>query len=216
MAVHLVRLYRRLAIRLRRAEIEFEKALMVTAYADKHTRRYVLDGAVSDAWQAYCDFVRDVCIGSCVGAINASGVGLIPSIVPITPERASYIAVRAAKGAPIVAGKENSEKWREPTWGDSAKIDTIITSLNPTNLPTLKTAFQSSLLGPQHCQTVRNACAHRNEQTFKSVTDLAAKYLAHQIWGPSEASTWPVPGSRERAFMSWTDDMRTIAEAAIK
>jgi hypothetical protein len=216
MAVHLARLYIRLTIQLQRAEKGFENGLMLTAHADRHMRRYVLDGVISDAWQAYCDFVREVCIASSIGAISASGAHLAPSIFPITPERASYIAVRTARGHPIIAGSENSEKWKEPTWGDPAKIDTIIMQLNPVNLATLRSAFLSSLLGPRHCQTVRNACAHRNDQTLKNVTDLSTKYVAHQIWVPSEASTWQVPGTRERAFKSWTDDMRNIAEAAVK
>jgi len=204
-----------LELQLGRCEHAFKDALIITGLRAREKRIHLLEGALSDAWQAYCSFVRQLVLRSCTGCSTANGVIHAASISPSRWERASYIAIRAKQGKPIHPGQVNSFLWKEPTWGDANSIVNIISALNPGNATTLITHLSGGLTGPKHCQTVRNACAHRNHQTKSEVSNLAAAYIATRIRHPTDAMTWRDPTSSQLAFLSWLDDMRTIAEGVV-
>lgn len=206
---------RRLRIRLARAERAFLTGISLVAHSDRFSRRYHLEGSVSDAWQAYCDFSREICIQSALGCTLAGGEGIAPSITPASWERASYLAIRAVNRAVIHPSLLNQDIRYEPTWGDSTKIDQIITALNPGNAAQLRAHLFGGLIGPKHCQIVRNATAHKNAQTLANVKALAIDYLATPASLPTDALSWTEPISGNLAFIAWLDDMRTIADGAI-
>lgn len=199
-----------------RCELAFKDAVSVTKKSEAHRRRHLLEGTLSDAWQAYCAFVRNLCIRSSTGCTTESGTVHSPSVTPVHWERVSHIALRVASNKPVQAGATNSTLWREPTWGDSGKIVSIVNALAPGNAPTLLGSLAGGLAGPKHCQTVRNACAHRNHQTKAQVEALAPFYIATKVLHPTDALVWKEPSSMTPAFLSWLDDMRTIAEGAVK
>lgn len=130
---------------------------------------------------------------------------------PCTWARVSYVAIQAAHGGTVTAGKTNALLRKEPTWGDPTKIVAIINILNPSNRAILLSHFSGGLFGPKHCQTVRNAAAHKNTQTKNEVLALAASYTAHKIMYPTDAMFWIDPVSGDFAFISWLEDMRAIA-----
>ena len=204
-----------LEMKLGRCELAFKNVLSMTNKDDNLRRRHHLEGLLSDAWQAYCSFVRALCIRSCTGCTTAGGVVHVPSITPPHWKRASYIAHRAHRGAAIQPALLNDVMRREPTWGDADKIVTILTALQPGNVATLKSHLAGGLSGPKHCQTVRNACAHRNHQTKAEVEHLAASYIASSIKYPTDAMLWREPTTKVYAYLSWLDDMKTIAEGAV-
>ncbi|QIK81815.1 hypothetical protein G7069_09535 [Lysobacter sp. HDW10] len=201
---------------LSRCERAFREALTYDSLTGRIQRRHLMEGALSDAWQAYCSFARNVAIHSSLGCTTANGTVHAASVNPSTWQRSSYIAIRAAKGHSINLAQTNTELWKEPTWGDPGKSVSIITALNPGNARTLISHFAGGLLGPKHCQIVRNACAHRNHQTKADVEALATHYLASKITFPSEAMLWRDPHTSDFAFICWLDDLRTISEGAIK
>lgn len=201
--------------RLWRCELAFKDALLMIGPHERERRRHRLEGALSDAWQAYCSFVRQLIIRSCTGCVTAQGVAHAASIVPAQWQRASYIALRAGNGASILPGLMNSILRKEPTWGDASKIVAIVSALNPGNAGTLIGHLAGGLSGPKHCQTVRNACAHRHHQTRAEVEALAPAYIASQVRYPTDAMTWRDPTSMQFAFLSWVDDMKIIAEGAV-
>lgn len=205
-----------LEAQLMRCETAFKSAITLTRKDEAHTRRHRLEGALSDAWQAYCLFVRNICIRSSTGCITANGVSYPPStsVTPQNWKRVSYIATKAAKNNPIKSGLTNEVLRIEPTWGDSQKIVNIINALTPGNAGTLLGALAGGLPGPKHCQTVRNACAHRNHQTKAEVELLASHYIAGRIIYPTDALLWRDPTNSNFAFLSWLDDMRSIAHSA--
>lgn len=207
---------RRLRARLLRAERAFTEAAVLSQHKDRHLRRHGFEGALSDAWQAYCDFSREVCIHSSIGAMRGNGVPTVASINPATPERASHIAIRSVIPAAPQPNAINATLLKEPTWGDSNKINLIIAALNPTNAAQLQAYFFGGLVGPKHCQIVRNAAAHKNHQTLASVQDLAVNYVAGPIVRPTDALTWTDTSTKGYAFISWLDDMRTIAAGAVQ
>lgn len=196
---------------LARCEEDFHIALQFVGKNEKSLRRHHLEGALSDAWQAYCTFVRYVLIRSSVGSVTSSGTVLAASVVPAIWERVSHIGIRAAYGKSPQLGVVNSVLWKEPTWGDSTKIVDIVNALAPSNATSLKSNFAGGLIGPKHCQIVRNACAHKNTQTSTEVKNLASQYIASPLKEPTDAMTWKVAGTNEFAFLAWIDDMKAIA-----
>lgn len=185
-------------------------------HQDRQVRRHKLEGALADAWQSYCEFVRSVCISSATGCVTATGTATTPSINPLTWQRASHIAIRGAAKRPPHPTDVNQTKRLEPTWGDATKIIDIVNALAPTNALTLVSYLAGSLYGPPHCQLVRNACAHKNDQNLLGVRALSVLYLASPITAPTDSLFWIDTVSGKPAFISWLDDMRAIATDAIK
>jgi hypothetical protein len=185
-------------------------------HEDRLVRRHKLEGALSDAWQGYCDFVRSVCINSAIGCVTSAGTAIAPSINPPNWQRASYVAIQGATKRPLHPTEVNKTKRLEPTWGDVKKIIDIVSTLAPADAPTLITYLGGSLYGPPHCQLVRNACAHKNDQNLQGVRDLSVTYLARPINVPTDCMFWTDTVSGKPAFISWLDDMRAIATNAIK
>jgi len=199
-----------------RCEQAFKDALTLNKKQEIWRRKHHLEGALSDAWQAYCSFVRGVCIRSSGGCKTSAGVVHPPSVVPADWRRVSYIALRIAKNRPVQPGLTNDVLRKEPTWGDSGKIIVIVNALNPGNAATLLGALAGGLKGPKHCQMLRNACAHRNHQTRAEVEALAPIYIATKLLHPTDAMVWRDPTTMTFAFVSWLDDMRTIAHRAVR
>jgi hypothetical protein len=204
-----------LSEQLLRCESAFKNALALNGPLDEVRRRHLLEGVLSDAWQYYCSFVRNLIIRSATGCNTSHGVVHLASIVPNCWQRASFVAIKSAKGVAIPAAGLNSLLRKEPTWGDSSKILLIVPALNPGNAMNLISHLASGLNGPKHCQIVRNACAHKNLQTKAEVQNLATTYIATSIKYPTDALTWREPGTQQYAFLSWLDDMRLIAEGAV-
>lgn len=204
-----------LTLQLSRAEAQFREALSIASPTQVHQKRHRLEGVLSDTWQAYCGFVRQLCIRSATGCRTKVGVIHTASVAPPNWQRVSYIAERAAKNKVIHPVGMNNVLWKEPTWGDAAKVTTIINALNPGNASTLLAYLAGGALGPKHCQIVRNACAHKNLETKGAVLALSASYLATPITYPTDALTWRDPVSMDFAFIAWLDDMRTIAAGAV-
>ena len=199
---------------LTRFERQFEQTV-IGIPVERLARRYQLEGILSHLWQAWCSFSRNICISSATGCTTAGGIVCAASISPTTWERASYIAIRGAKGDRVKPGNINSLLRHEPTWGDASKIVDILNALNPQNKNTLKASLAGGLPGPMHCQIVRNACAHTNHQTKADVLALAVSYIPSPIVHPVDALTWRIPVTGDFAFLDWIDDMRTIADGAI-
>ena len=211
----LVSLEHLLGLQLGRSEAQFKATLPITAKTQVHQRRHQLEGVLSDAWQAYCAFVRQLCIRSATGCKTKGGAVYNASVVPASWQRVSYVAMRVSRNSAVQPGVLNSMLRNEPTWGDAAKIVTIIDALNPANGATLRAYLAGGLPGPKHCQIVRNACAHKSLENKGAVLALSASYLASPITYPTDALTWRDPASMEFAFVGWLDDMRAIAAGAV-
>lgn len=213
--MNLVSLEHLLGLQLGRSEAQFKATLSMTAKTQVHQRRHQLEGVLSDAWQAYCAFVRQLCIFSATGCKTKGGAVHIASVAPASWQRVSYVAMRASQNSGVQPAVLNSLLRKEPTWGDAAKVVNIINALNPANAATLRAHLAGGLPGPKHCQVVRNACAHKNRETKGAVLALSASYLASPITYPTDALTWRDPASQEFAFVGWLDDMRAIAAGAV-
>lgn len=215
--MNLEKIERKLLVRLARIE---GYALNFVASADLgrtgEKEWMYLEGLLSSLWQSWGHFCRDVVMFSATGCSTASGNVLAPSVTPAIWERVSYIAMQSrGRGTPIVAGRTNSTLRLEPTWGDVGVLARVIPAANPVNRNQLLSAFG---LGVQvsHLQTVRNAAAHRNNETMRSVLALAHMYnLSRPPRHPIEALYWVDAASGNYAVEAWASEMRKIAGVAV-
>ena len=97
---------------------------------------------------------------------------------------------------------------------DVARLVDVIRALAPQNEAQLVSAFVGVTRGPLHMQTVRNAAAHLNGQTFAEVLALRPYYISNPIRHPVEAAYWSDVASGGYALISWLEELRVIAEDA--
>ena len=164
-----------------------------------------LEGWLSELWQAWCKFCRITVISSCTGcSTQAAG-----NIVAVQPGRGevSYISINQKKGkAPGKHGVNNSMHL-EPTWGHIDRLIDVIQALTPGNSKSLLGGFGTV---PQidEIRIIRNAAAHRNIQTEKTVLAISANYKATVISHPVEALLWLDPSTGRTLVQARMDDMR--------
>lgn len=176
-----------------------------------------LEGLVSHLWQHWSMFCRRVVFLSALGCVTRSGKVIAACVAPPVWERVSYVAWRIHSGAktldPVAV---NTDLKREPTWGDVQKVQNIVAAIPLSNAAHLVSCLGSVSRGPVDVQRVRNAAAHRNEQTFASVKGLNLYYNAKRLYHPIEVVTWTEPASRDFAFIAWIDEMRLLADLMTK
>lgn len=174
----------------------------------------LLEGLVSMTWQTWCLFCRQLVIASGSGCVTRSGIVLTASVNPPTWQRISYIAKCVKSNSTPRAGRINTVLRHEPTWGNTDSLIDIISVLDPPNKSQLLSAFGPVTRGPNHLQTVRNASAHLNHQTFSEVKKLIPYYQGLSLRHPIDLALWIEPSSENFAFAAWLDEMRSIAERA--
>ncbi len=178
-----------------------------------HTDWMFLEGLVSTTWQHWCHFCRSVIIQSALGGTTSNGLNL-PACAAKW-EEVSAAAVRIKQGRTPVPGQTNSILRYEPTWGDPMKLLDIISKLPLGNKNQLAQSFGSSIY-ISHLQTVRNASAHRDNQTTADVLALGPMYVVSRLRHPTEALFWLEQQTQELAYLYWLDDMRTVGSLAIQ
>lgn len=176
---------------------------------------FYLEGLLSYAWQAWCQFCRQCLFESCTGTTNGSGLPVVPHPLAASDLHVSSAAIRAKKGTPPYWANTNSILRYEPTWGDVNILATIIPRLAPNNATQLAAAFSSAYSSAKALQVIRNATAHRNSQTLNEVRNLASAYFAFGINSPLEALFWISPNSRDFLATHAFDDLRDVALSCI-
>ncbi|RYE43855.1 MAG: hypothetical protein EOP24_26815 [Hyphomicrobiales bacterium] len=122
-------------------------------------------------------------------------------------EVVSYIAWKQKNGiAPPVLGV-NSILRKEPTWGHVDKLLEVIQALSPANSSVLLSGF-GTVPRIDEIRVIRNAAAHRNQQTQSEVLALGSSYAAHHIHHPVEALLWIDSSSGRTLVQERINDMR--------
>lgn len=169
---------------------------------------YELEGICSDAWQVWGRFCRNAVVASSLGCTTGNG-----RVLPATFaswENVSYVACKQQGGRPPSQPGTNNMLFREPTWGRLHALLDVIRALSPSNGTVLLAAF-GSIPDLDHLRIIRNACAHRNSQTFQEVLALAPSYRATKIRHPLQALFWTDPSSGGSLFSTRISDMRIAA-----
>jgi hypothetical protein len=94
-------------------------------------------------------------------------------------------------------------------------LTTIIQRLAPGNAPQLLAAFSSGHTSARVLQTIRNAAAHNNHQTFDDIQLLRASYLVFPIVHPTHALFWVEPKSKDFLVTHAIQGLRDAGQAAI-
>ncbi len=194
--------------RTRRRGIEIEsESSRLTAWR----LRLLTEGLLSDLWQDWNNFSRTVLLMSCQGCITRNAAKIQRRPCDNSWQRISYEAKCASQDRAAVHGRINRFKSQEPTWGDTGKVVKIIHGLNPTNKGRLISAFGLSVSGPTHLQLVRNACAHKNEESMKAVRQISIHYISQPLQQPSELVWQFHKRTKTVALYSWISDLQIIA-----
>lgn len=208
-------LSRRLERRLSAIESAIDQSPLLHGRVDRLSKWAYQDGFLSQAWQAWGSFSRELILQSVAGVPTATNQA---TGCPHSgrPERElAWIAARAAKGESIVNVRPLVAMRQEPTWGDARKIQSIVQAYGLANEQTVLSGILSAGLIVQHIQTIRNAAAHTNIETIAEVRALARFYVAAPITMPGDAILWTDPVSGDFIYRSWTARMIAAARLAV-
>lgn len=193
-----------------------QEAQSLLSHLEPWRLRYLTEGIISDLWQSWCTFCRNVILFSCEGTVTRNGSTVISREGSNSWQRIGYEAACAARGANVHPTRHLSYRRHEPTWGDQNKIIDIVMRVGPTNSNALLTAFGLPVYGPRHLQIVRNACSHKNIESIKDVRNLSINYFAAPLHSPSDLAWFIDRNSNCCGIYSWCDDLSLIVEEATK
>ena len=192
----------------------FERLAANRSQLQRVDRFALQEGLVSHLWQAWSGFSRSVVLGSLKGAFTKSGLAVSSAYSMNSIEEIRYAAKIAAENGPPIRLKALSAYHLEPTWGDLAKLNNMVSVLAPSNSKQLLSAFGSAILIGD-LQIIRNACAHINQDRITSVRALQVRYGRSSFIHPSDAIFWIDPITNEFAWQSWIDEMLSVSTNAV-
>ena len=174
----------------------------------------LLEGVLSQIWQIWNRFCREVFIESCMGTMTLAGpvVGLP---LAVSPEAVSQAVIRARKNRiPFWLGS-NAILKLEPTWGDVNVLLGAIASLNPSNAVKLQQLCTASATGIRVVQIARNAAAHINPQTMSALAQISSGYTAFPITHPCQCLFWTEPTSQNFLLVHAIEAMKDSAVGCV-
>ena len=166
---------------------------------------------VSDIWQNWCSFCKDIIICSCSGTLTRTGRSIAARPGTNDWKRISYEINQAKFGRTAHADKQIRFLRQEPTWGDQNLLLTTIPVLNPSNAPSLLAGFGLPVYAPKHIQTVRNSCAHTNSETLADVRRLLPFYTGGGFSHPLDILWWTESTSNSLSIFHWLDELEVVA-----
>jgi hypothetical protein len=171
-------------------------------------------GLVSETWQAWNSFSRSLIITSLQGTSSASGLPVTSSYSANSFDEIRFAAMQVSRGKPVGALKSIAGDRHEPTWGDLKKANTIVSALAPSNHTQVLSAYGSAVLLAD-LQKVRNVCAHISSDGLDDIRSLQVRYSDNQFSHPSDSIFWVDPYTKDYSWLSWTDEMKLVAKAAV-
>jgi hypothetical protein len=177
---------------------------------------FLLEGMLSQCWQAWCRFCRTCVMESCLGTITSTGTVVQRLPQATRAELVSGAAIRAKQQAnPPYWGRSNFLLRAEPTWGDTDVLVKILTRLAPTNSAQLLAAFSSGSSYAKAIQTIRNTVAHDNIETRTELQRLQSAYIVFPITHPTQALFWIEPTSNDYLINDAIETLKAVAAVAI-
>lgn len=175
---------------------------------------YLTEVLISDIWQAWGNFCRELYFSSCRGTRSRDGGIILGMPGNHSWQRISYEARQAAFGQnTTVAGHQNFPMRKEPTWGDVDVFIKIVNAIQPSNSVTLLSIF-GSFTDIKHIRRVRNACAHKNVESIGDISMLASNYSFPKLSYATDMAWKIKPGDADFAIEIWLFEMNLIADHA--
>lgn len=174
------------------------------------------EALISDIWQCWNNFCRELLFSSCRGTITRDGQYAKRNVSDCSWKRLGYEAKQVISNQSIKTnGHLNFYVRKEPTWGDLDVFIKIIQQMTPqpSNANHLLTVF-GSFSSIKQLQKLRNACAHKNIETVVDVHTLSTHYSFGRLKYMSDLAWCNPINSYEYAIEAWLYEMRRIADLA--
>jgi hypothetical protein len=172
---------------------------------------YFTEVLISDIWQNWSLFCRELVLSSCFGTKARDGSTVPSCVVSKNRQRLLYEASCIAKSSKIKPnGHLNFKRLSEPSWGNIDKLLPIISSLTPNNSNTLLSAF-GSFTNVKDIRYVRNACAHKNSETISEISSIPS-YHHTKLNYPTDIAWCSNSGGATYAIELWLYEMNLIAD----
>ena len=173
---------------------------------------YYMEGLVSDTWQFWNVFCRNLLILSCQGCTGRSG-HFYP-VRSISDNSINHIALeythyKNGNTSPLLKCNKILHPHNFPTWGATRYILNVINGLSTSNKNVLMTAFSLPLNGIEELQNLRNTLFHMEEQKIKDLYKYY--YTNYNIKVNHPALIIFEIKNNTLIFFSWLDDMKHIA-----
>lgn len=189
-----------------------EKILEMRADHERWQFQYLSHALISDLWQCWCLFCREVLIQSCNGTISTRGSIIQPrNVADNSPLRIAYEVNQYRKGQQANHGRTINFLRQEPTWGDQSVLLRVIPRLGLSNQANLMVGFGLPIYAAKHIQTVRNSSAHINSESVNEVRSLLPLYTGRGFVHPLDIIWWNEAGSGSEAIFFWVDELHTVA-----
>jgi hypothetical protein len=177
---------------------------------------YLTESLISEIWQTWCFFCRDLFVFSCQGDRARDGSVIAAKMPKATCKRICYIAAQTRQNASVKPnGHLLFHMRREPTWGDLDVFLDLVLKLQPTNQNNLISSF-GSFTKPKHLQLVRNCCSHKNSELFLELAGLSTTYGFTALKHPCEIAWSNGVPSTIFAIELWLYEIEQIAILATK
>ncbi|SPJ33453.1 hypothetical protein [Kushneria phyllosphaerae] len=176
--------------------------------------RYLSEALLSDAWQGWCLFSKDLIFNSYRGCFARDGSCVKPLVRPdYKYSRVCYEAKQCGSN-PQSKIKENGHlkflPHQEPTWGSLDFILNTVYGMGVDNSEYLASVF-GSFPHLRMIQEVRNACAHKNGNIIRKLENYKTKYSIREVAHPVDYMWGREKKGRLLAFEVWLDLMGQAA-----
>jgi hypothetical protein len=200
--------------RLKTADGAFERHIVDPALRYRFDHYALQEGLLSNLWQTWNLFCRDILIASARGANTTAGVLTVSPYSGRPEAEISYVSKKLSNNQSIGTIQQLAGRHLEPTWGDATKLNRISLGICASNSGSLASAFSGvSLISD--LQNCRNACAHLNSETVALVVAARVRYDETLLRHPSQMMFWADPTTKDFAWKSWIDEMKLIADYAV-
>lgn len=200
--------------RLRAVDSAFDRNLLAPCVSFKIDKFSLQEGLISNLWQSWCSFCREVIVASTIGARTSSGAVTTSPFAANSEMEIAYVAKKLANREAVGRVRPLVGTHQEPTWGDPAKVGLVIAGLGMSNQSTLLTAF-----GVFHrlsdLQLCRNACAHVSGDMLGKIASAKVRYTETKGQHPSDLMYWVDPQSGDYVWKSWVDEMELASAFAV-
>lgn len=214
--MHFAKLYRHFDSRCKSYDRKIVHILSLRSSISTWEFNYLTETLVSDIWQHWCGFCRQLIISSCQGAKARDFTLISPRLGDNTYKRIGYEASMVKNNSmhKVTPNGHNSFAIRhEPTWGDIDVFIKVAFGLNPSNVGTLTSIFgaPNSL---KHLQKLRNACAHKSFETMQELNHLTLDYNFSRLNQPADLAWATIKNGQEFGIQFWLYEMNLIADYA--
>lgn len=200
--------------RLNTVDKAFERHVVDPSLRYRSDRYALQEGLLSNLWQSWNLFCRDILIASAQGASTISGALVTSPYSGRLEAEISFVATKLSKNQQIGTIRPLRGRHLEPTWGDAGKLNLISHGINASNSDSLASAFGGVNL-ISDLQRCRNACAHLNSETVASIVATRVRYDDTSLNHPSQMMFWSDPMTRDFVWRAWIDEMMLVADTAI-